>query len=84
MTRRRAFQLYHLDGDGPCARVKEKLAALAVSYLGIPVPEHVDERTELLDLTGQRRVPVLVDGEILVIGEREIIGYVERTMVAHP
>jgi glutathione S-transferase len=81
MTRRRSYRLYHLDGDGPCSRVRERLTALEVTWHGVVVPAEPDERTDLLDLTGQRRVPVLVDGEILVIGEREIIAYVERTLV---
>jgi glutaredoxin 3 len=81
---RTSYRLYQLDDDGPCARVRRRLNELGVSYAGVLVPERPEERLELLDLTGQRRVPVLVDGEILVIGEREVISYVERATATLP
>ncbi len=79
MRRNRSpFRLFQLDDDGPCARVRDHMHLLAVTFEAVVVPTHAEERTELLDLTGQRRVPVLVDGEILVIGERECIAYLDR------
>ena len=56
-----------------CAAARQALANVGVGCEIIEVPYPRDERTELVELTGQPRVPVLVDGDEVIVDSRRIV-----------
>lgn len=56
-----------------CAAVRQALANVGVGCEIVEVPYPRDQREEVLRLTGQARVPVLVDGDEVVTDSRRIV-----------
>lgn len=76
------IELYELPGCPFCTRVTQKLDELDLEYVTHQVPPRYSERTTVKALSGQPRVPVLVDPEHGVDGMNEssdIIAYLEET-----
>ena len=74
--------LYSLPGCPYCARVKQTLDALELSYETRTVPGPHAERTEVQEISGQTNVPVLVDrdnGIDALPESSDIIQYLEET-----
>ena len=61
----------------PCGAVARRLAKLGIEYTTERVPYRRAGRPEIEELTGQRRVPVLVDGDEVVSDSRRILEYLE-------
>jgi hypothetical protein len=61
----------------PCGAVARRLGKLELSYRTERVPYRRNSRPEIEELTRQRRVPVLVDGEEVVHDSKRIIQYLE-------
>jgi glutathione S-transferase len=61
----------------PCGAVARRLAKLGLAYETRRVPYRRAGRPEIDELTGQRRVPVLVDGDEIVHDSKRIIEYLE-------
>lgn len=61
----------------PCGAVARRLRRLGVEYRTERVPYNRRKRPEIEELTGQRRVPVLVDGDEVVSDSKRIIEYLE-------
>ena len=60
-----------------CQMVERALGALGLDYQVQWVPKDKSKREELIELTQQREVPVLVDGEQVVAGSQEIFTYLK-------
>jgi glutathione S-transferase len=60
-----------------CGTVARRLDKLGVDYEQIRVPYRKSQRPEIEDLTGQRWVPVLVDGEEVIHDSHRILEYLE-------
>ena len=73
------IKLYNIDGCGYCAMVRTVLKQLELDYETIDVPWTHHERTEVLKVSGQSMVPVLVHGEVILSDEYEIIDYLKKT-----
>ena len=73
------IKLYNIDGCGYCAMVRTVLKQLELDYETIDVPWPHHERTEVLQVSGQTMVPVLVHGEVILSDEYEIIDYLKKT-----
>ena len=73
------IKLYNIDGCGYCATVRTVLKQLELNYETIDVPWAHHERTEVLEVSGQSMVPVLVHGEVILSDEYEIIDYLKKT-----
>ena len=73
------IKLYNIDGCGYCAIVRTALKQLELDYETIDVPWPHHERTEVLHVSGQSMVPVLVHGEVILSDEYEIIDYLKKT-----
>ena len=73
------IKLYNIDGCGYCAMVRTVLKQLELDYKTIDVPWSHHERTEVLQVSGQTMVPVLVHGEVILSDEYEIIDYLKKT-----
>ncbi len=74
--------LYSLPGCPFCARVKQTLDALDLSYETRTVPGQHSQRTEVQEISGQTNVPVLVDpanGIDALPESSDIIQYLEET-----
>jgi glutathione S-transferase len=61
----------------PCGTVARRLRKLGVEHRTERVRRRRSERPEIEELTGQRRVPVLVDGDEVISDSRRILQYLE-------
>jgi glutathione S-transferase len=59
----------------PCGAVARRLRKLGVEHRTERVPYNRGRRPEIVELTGQRRVPVLVDGDEIVHDSKRILQY---------
>jgi glutathione S-transferase len=61
----------------PCGAVARRLKRHGVDHRTERVPYRRADRPEILELTGQRRVPVLVDGSEVIHDSRRINQYLD-------
>lgn len=61
----------------PCGAVERRLRRLGLEHRTERLPYRRSARPEIEELTGQRRVPVLVDGDEVIHDSRRIIQYLE-------
>ncbi len=62
----------------PCGAVERRLRKLGLDHRVERVPyRRGDSRPEVVELTGQTRVPVLVDGDEVIHDSRRILQYLE-------
>lgn len=61
----------------PCGAVARRLGKLGLEYSTKRVPYKRSARPEIEELTRQRRVPVLVDGDEVVHDSKRIVQYLE-------
>jgi glutathione S-transferase len=61
----------------PCGAAARRLRKLGLDYRTERVPYRRSARPEIEELTKQRRVPVLVDGDEVIHDSRRIIQYLE-------
>jgi len=76
------LELYVQPGCPYCAKVEEKLAELDLEYEEHTVSRLKFRRDEVLEISGQRGVPVLVDPAHGIAGmpeSDEIVAYLEET-----
>lgn len=59
----------------PCGVVERRLRRLGIEHETRRVPYRRAGRPEIEELTGQRRVPVLVDGDEVICDSKRIIEY---------
>lgn len=72
-------KLYQLERCPWCAAARQGLANVDVDYEIVNVPVDRNERTDVLALSGQPLVPVLVDGDTVVWDSRRIVRYLYAT-----
>jgi glutathione S-transferase len=68
----------------PCGAAARALDRAGLEYRTERVPYSRKRRPEILELTGQERVPVLVDGDEVIHDSRRIREYVEWKHVRAP
>jgi glutathione S-transferase len=61
----------------PCGKVARTLAAEKIRFEQVKVPQRRSRRPEVLALTDQRRVPVLVIDGQAICDSRRIVEYLE-------
>ena len=61
-----------------CGGVARALKKAGVEFEQRNVPYSKSKRPEIVELTGQKRVPVLIDGDEVIHDSRRIKQYVER------
>jgi glutathione S-transferase len=61
----------------PCGAAARRLRKLGLDYRTERVPYRRSSRPEIEELTKQRRVPVLVDGDEVIHDSRRIVQYLE-------
>jgi len=62
----------------PCGAVERRLRKLGVEHRTERVAHRRRGRPEIVELTGQNRVPVLVDGDEVIHDSRRILQYLEH------
>jgi glutathione S-transferase len=63
----------------PCGAVARRLKKLKVDYRTERVPYRRGDRPEIVELTKQNRVPVLIEGDEVVHDSKRILQYLEHT-----
>jgi len=63
----------------PCGKAARSLRRAGVEFETRKVPSSKRKRPEIEELTGQKRVPVLVDGNEIIHDSKRIREYVEHT-----
>jgi glutaredoxin len=76
--------LYQAEWCPYCHRVRQTLSELGLSYMAAAVPAEKQQRTELIELSGQDEIPVLVDGEHTIAGSSAIEEYLRETYPPAP
>lgn len=61
----------------PCGAVERRLGKLGLEHQTERVPYRRSARPEIEELTRQRRVPVLVDGDDVIFDSKRIVEYLE-------
>jgi glutathione S-transferase len=61
----------------PCGAVERRLRKLELEHETQRVPYKRSNRPEIVELTKQRRVPVLIDGDEVVHDSRRILQYLD-------
>ena len=72
------LKLYQFEGCPYCQRVRAVLEEKGLPYAKVEVPGDRAERGELLKVSGQYLVPVLVDGETVINDSARIIAYLNE------
>ena len=67
------MRLYHRWKCPWCAAARQAIENVGVDVELVEVPYPREEREEVHELSGQRRVPVLVDGQEVIVGSRRIV-----------
>jgi glutathione S-transferase len=62
----------------PCGAVERRLRKLDVEHRTERVAQKRSARPEIVELTGQQRVPVLVDGDEVISDSRRILEYLDH------
>ena len=62
----------------PCGAVERRLRKLGLEHRTERTPQRRRNRPEIVELTGQTRVPVLVDGDEVVHDSRRILQYLDH------
>ncbi|MFQ5589268.1 MAG: glutaredoxin family protein [Nitrospiria bacterium] len=65
--------LYQAEWCPYCANVRSKLTDLEIDYLTIKVPRAKADRDDLFQVSGQRGIPTLVHGDVLIADDDEAI-----------
>lgn len=79
METQEQIKLYQRDHCPYCQSVRKKLESLNLTTLLIPVPPDAADREDLFAASGQRSVPVLVDGQNVLTDSDAIINYLDDT-----
>jgi hypothetical protein len=61
----------------PCGAVDRRLRKLGIEYRTERVPYRRRHRPEVVELTGQSRVPILIDGDEIVHDSKRIREYLQ-------
>jgi glutaredoxin len=72
------MKLYQFESCPYCKQVREKLSELQITYININVPRDKSQREEVERVSGQRAVPVLVDGDTVIDDEEKILPYLSQ------
>ena len=70
--------LYQAEWCPYCARVRNTLTDLLIDYKVVNVPREHAQRNIVEEVSGQRGIPVLVDGNTIMDDDDEIIPYLQK------
>lgn len=61
----------------PCGAVARRLRKLDLPHRTERVPYRRTDRPEIIELTGQKRVPLLIDGEEIIHDSKRVLEYLD-------
>ncbi len=70
--------LYQAEWCPYCVRVRNKLTDLLIDYKIVNVPRDKSLRDEVEKISGQRSIPVMVDGLTILDDDDDIIPYLDE------
>jgi glutaredoxin 3 len=70
--------LYQAEWCPYCARVRQRMTELLLDYKIVNVPRPHGERGEVLAVSNQTSIPVLVDGDVVLDDDDDIIPYLDK------
>jgi glutaredoxin 3 len=73
------LKLYQVEWCPQCHRVRQLLTELGLEYTAVNVAEDPAERDDVVAVSDQNTVPVLVDGDKVVAGSEDIAAYLTAT-----
>ncbi len=72
------MRVYQAEWCPYCRRVQAKLTELGIAYVAVNVPHEKALREDLFKVSGQRGIPTLVDGDVVIADDDDaIIAYLE-------
>lgn len=77
------MRLYHRWKCPWCAAARQGIENVGAPVELIEVPYPRDERTEVMAVSGQAKVPVLVDGDEVIIDSRRIVRHLYERYGGH-
>jgi uncharacterized protein (DUF302 family)/glutaredoxin len=78
MNTSNTMTLYQREGCPYCQLVRKKLNLVNQPFLSVPVAANGADRKELIEISGQNEVPVLVKGEDVIVGSQKILNYLDE------
>ena len=72
------MKLYQFESCPYCKMVREVMSELQLTYINVNVPRDRAQRHEVMQVSGQPLVPVLVDGDVMLDDEEKIIPYLRE------
>ncbi len=72
------MRLYQFESCPYCHQVRQKMSELLLTYVTINIPKDRSSRQEVIAVSGQPSVPVLVDGDVVLADENDIIAHLEK------
>lgn len=72
------MKLYQFETCPYCKMVREVMSELQLTYINVNVPRDRTQRHEVMQVSGQPTVPVLVDGDTVLDDEETIIPYLRQ------
>lgn len=78
------IKLYQAEWCPFSHRIRAKLTELEVNYETVNVSASSEKRAQLIELTGNSAIPVLVDGEKVLSDSAEMLAYLEEKYETDP
>ncbi len=72
------MKLYQFESCPYCQMVRSLMSELELTYININVPRDRSQRHEVMRVSGQPTVPVLVDGDVVLDDEEKILPYLRE------
>lgn len=74
------LKLYQAEWCPYCSRVRSAMTDMGITYVNVNVPRAKQERTELVEVSGQTGIPTLVteDGTVIADDDDAIIAYLKE------
>ncbi len=71
--------LYQVEWCPQCHRVRQVLTELGLTFMAVNVSHDPARRDDVIQVSGQNSVPVLVDTDVVVSGSEDIIAHLRAT-----
>jgi glutaredoxin/uncharacterized protein (DUF302 family) len=78
------LKLYQVEWCPACHRVRQVMTELGISYELVNVSADRDERDDVVAVSGQDTVPVLVEDDTVLVHAEAIIDHLRATRAARP
>ncbi len=77
------IKLYQTEWCPYCRTVRMKLTDLGITYIAVNAPREKDLREELFRVSGQRGIPTLVHGDVVISDDDDAINAYLEELYGH-